>query len=247
MKIIALILLGLNLVACTSSPSQLKSSKQLDDMYISGGTEQYFLASLPHWINFSTWAKCQRDESVRYLNFSNISKSYALDYKQMIHIQHMWNRKMNAYTRSSGGSNVSLKDESFIFNNIYAQVVGGSSDFIVPTFKNISLIWIDPFIGQEKKLAKILQRDDILQGYPVVISNCLSSYEIEAFIQKYELENLGVKSLPAEMFSLYNDSIMPQREFTLYVNKILDKKNITLFGTYQPEQIKGVTKFIKIQ
>jgi hypothetical protein len=247
MKVILLTLFSLFLAACTSGPTKLTNSKQLDDLYISGGTEKYFLATLPHWVNFSPWASCQRDESIRYLNYENISKSFGLGYQKIVHIQHMWNRKLSAYNRSSGGNNVSLKDESFIFNNIYAQVVGGSTDFIIPKFKKISLIWIDPFITQQKKLAKILQREDILKGYPVMISNCLSSYEIESFIQKYELENLGVKVIPAEMFSIYNENIKRKNEFKIHINQILKDKDITLFGTYRPNQIIGVDRFIKIK
>lgn len=219
----------------------------LDNVYISNGVEQYFLGNLPHWMNYSTWGKCKRKEPIRYMNFEIIHKSYGLDYEQAVHMQHMWNRKVYAFRKSSGQDSLPLKDESFIFNNIYAQVQGGSYDFMTPKFKNISLVWIDTFLDNKKRLKRIMQSDQILAGYPILVSHCLSSYEIESLVQDLKLEELGVKVIPAEMFNLYQDNLKTQYEFGLDVEKILKNKNITLFGKSNPETIRGINQFKQVE
>lgn len=234
-------------ISCSTTAERVNITSGMDNVYISNGVEQYFLGNLPHWVNYSCWGKCKRKESIRYMNYQIIHKSYGLDYTQIVHMQHMWNRKVYAFRKSAGQDSLPLKDESFIFNNIYAQVQGGSYDFMAPKFKNISLVWIDPYLKNTKKLKKIIQSDKVLAGYPVLVSHCLSSYEIEALVQELKLEDLGIKSLPAEMFSLYEKEFETGYEFGLNVDEILKNKNITLFGKSNPQTIKGFNQFKKVE
>jgi len=219
----------------------------MDNVYISNGVEQYFLGNLPHWINFSGWAKCQREEPIRYMNFEVLNRSYGLKYYQMVHMQHMWNRKIYAYRRSGGAGNLPLKDEAFIFNNVYAQVIGGSHEFIVPKFKKVSLIWIDEFLNNKGRLRQILNREDVLAGHPVLVTHCLTSYATESLIQELNLEELGAKIISAEMFGLYSSDIKMGQQFGLDVSQILKKKEITLFSKTKPKGIWGINKHKKIE
>lgn len=241
------VLLFFLLLSCSTTDERVNITSGLDNVYISSGVEQNFLGNLPHWINFSKWANCRRSEEIRYMNFEVLTKSYALKYEQIVHMQHMWNRKLYAYKRSGGQGNLPLKDESFVFNNIYAQVIGGSYEFQAPKFKEISLIWIDPFLANKQKIKNILKRDDVLSGHPVIVTNCLSSYDVESLIQELKLDDLGIKILPAEMFNLYNDQGKMGFEFELNVSAILKQKKITLFSSINPPYILGVDKFKKVE
>ena len=73
--------------SCSGPQEAPGNNQNLESVYISGGTEQYFLGTLPHWVNFSPWAKCHRSEAIRYMNFENIAKSYNLKYEQIVYMQ----------------------------------------------------------------------------------------------------------------------------------------------------------------
>lgn len=246
MKLLLSLLFSILFVNCSTTDERVNITSGLDNVYISSGVEQYFLGNLPHWINFSSWAKCRRNESIRYMNYEILKKSYALTYDQMVHMQHMWNRKLYAYKRSGGQGNLPLKDESFVFNNVYAQVIGGSYVFSAPKFNQVSLVWIDPFIENKKKLKQILRSDDVLSGHPVIISHCLSSYAAESLLQELELEDLGIKIIPAEMFSLFDKNIQMGYEFQIDVSQIMKKKKIILYSSEETPYIMGANKFKKV-
>lgn len=247
LKTIQLVLIFSFIVFGCSTSGDRTNGQGLDNVYISGGTEKYFLGNLPHWANFSTWASCHRTDPIRYLNFENIKKSYNLNYESALHMQHMISRKNSAFVKSSGGTQLPVKDEGFIFNNVYAQVLGGSYDFVAPKFKQVSVVWIDPYLGNNKKIKSVLNRSDVLNGHPVIITNCLSSYEVEALIDKLKLEDLGIKIISSEMFSAYNSTMEKENDFTIQLDQIMKNKNISLFAPSNPSQIRGVNKFIKIK
>ncbi len=233
-------------ISCSSN--ELKSTTAvLDEVYISSGVEQFSLGLLPEWANFSKIGSCHRKSSVRYMNFENIHKSFHLDYSQALHLQHMFNRKINAYKLSSGAADLLPKDESYIFHNVYQQVLGGRYDFIVPKFSQVSVVWIDHFLGDLKKLKKIVQRQDVLAGHPILLSDCLSSHELEQLAKKLKIDVLGTKYLSSEMFTIYNRQMEKKSMFIIDLSQILQGKNIKFFGKKRVENIKGEYKFIKLK
>jgi len=235
----------MTIAACSSNPPAVDSTNGLDNVYISGGTEKFFLGHIPHWANFSSWAGCQRSEPIRYLNYNNIKKSYNLNYENALHMQHMINRKILAFVKSTGSTQLPAKDETFIFNNVYAQVLGGSHDFTAPKFGKVSLVWIDPYLTDTGKIKKYFRRDDVLSGHPVIITNCLSSFEVEELIEKLDVEDLGIKIISSEMFSAYGSDMKKKFDFTINLKSLLKKKDITFFGPRIPKQIEGVDKLKK--
>ena len=233
---------------CISCSNYSTSSRPLDlqDVYISSGVEQFFLTAPPHWMNFSNEAACFRKQSVRYLNYENIRKSYNLNYDQMLHLQQMFNRKIFAYRTSTGQEKLSPKDESFIFNNVYQQVLGNSYDFIVPKFKKISLVWIDPYLKDSKKMKEIFKRKDILSGHPILVSLCLTSYELEALAQKAGLEDLGVRYISADMESTFSSDIIKKPSFSIDFDELLKNKDLYFYGVNKLESLSSKVKFIKL-
>jgi hypothetical protein len=230
-----------------SSNSTISTKQLLDNTYISSGVEQFFLTDIPYWANFSTAGSCIRKTPIRYINFETVNKSYDLKYEQILHLQHMLNKKLYAYKSSTGQNSLPPKDISYIFHNVYQQVLGESYEFISPKFKNVSVIWIDPFLNDKKKIKRILNRSDVLKGHPILLSHCLSAYELEELSQSLKLENLGVKYLPAEFSTIYGTKINKNSYFSFNISSLLGDKNITFFGAEESKELTGKYKFIKIK
>lgn len=232
----------------TTRTPHLNSS--LENIYISSGIEQYFLPNLPAWANFSTAGQCFRKSSIRFLDFEKLKKSYDLEYEQMLHLQHLLNRKLYAFKTSSGKRELIPKDEAYIFNNAYQKVIGGSYEFRAPKFKKISVVWIDPFIADKRKIRKIFKRKDVQSGHPILLSHCLNSYELEKLAIELKLDDIGVKYLSAEMLSTYSQSSKEKKlstSFSLLISELLKEKEIKLYSTKDSSEIHGEYHFIKIK
>ena len=83
-------------------------------------------------------------------------------------------------------------------------------------------------------------------GHPILLSHCLSSFEVEELLQQEELDEIGVKVLSAEMFSVFNDQMKTETSFTIDLKQIFKDKKVLFFGPEQPEEIKGVSEVITI-
>ncbi len=235
-------------ISCTSAKQVIESENtNLKDVYISGGTEVFFLGDIPFWANFSSFAKCQRQEPIKYINFENIQKSYNLDYADTVHMQNMLNRKISSYVKASGQRILPSKDETFIFNSVYAQVIGKSYDFTIPKFTRVSVIWIDSFLKDRKELKRIANNSLVLSGHPLFLSHCLNSKQVEQLITDLDIEDLGVKIIASEMFSRYDKNMKAIFDFEIDLSEVLKGKVIYFFGLEKPDQIKGITKFNQLK
>lgn len=242
---ILIILIGSFLAACQSGNIK---KRNMEELYISGGTEKYYLADVPAWSNFSSIGQCRRIEPIRYLNFDNLHKSYSMSYEELIQFQFMMNRKIRAYRQSSGKDQLFLKDESFIFYNTYEQIIGGGRDFQIPKYERVHLIWIDSVLSDNKRLKKLIElmnSSKMQQGYPVLVSTCLSSFELEEFIAKNKLTQLGVKGVSQEMFAPFDDQMNLTTDYRIYFDKLFSGKYIVLYAPWFPKEFIGVEKLEK--
>ncbi len=230
------------LLSCGSTPSQNRDAV-LDQVYMSSGVEKYFHLDIPHWAHFSSAGQCFRSSNTRYLNFDNLSKSLNLNYTQMVHMQYMINRKLFAYKSTTGSKQLPLKDQAFVFNNVHQRVSGGSFDFIVPKFERISVIWIDSFLKDTKKLNKIVRSNKVLSGHPVLMSHCLNSFEMEELAQELKLDELNVKYLSSEMLSIYDQNIKRQTFFSLDISKLFENKKVFFYGKSLSPSLTGEFDF----
>lgn len=240
-------LLLFSLISLTSCQTSVQK-RSMEELYVSGGSEQYYLADLPIWANFSSIGQCRRSESIRYLNFETLNKSYSLTYEELIQFQFMLNRKFKAYKKSSGKEELFLKDESFLFYNTYEQIVGGGRDFLGPKYQKIHLIWIDAVLGNDgmlKKFKKLMQSSKMQEGHPVLVSTCLSSEQLENFIAENKLRELGVKGISQEMFAPYSDQMKLITDYRLYFDKLLPGKFMVLFAPWFPNEFMGIDKLEK--
>lgn len=233
------------LSSCTTTVDTASSNKNPEYVYQGAGIEQYFLPELPVWANFSTLSACRRTNTLRYLNFENLRKSYSLTYSEIVHFQNMFNRKLMQFKKNNPTAPLYLKDEAYIFNNAYQLLIGGSRDFLVPNYKNISLVWIDPYINKKENLKKILNNEQVLSGFPVLVSSCMDSFEIEEYVIKNKLDQFGVRYIGSEMFVPYDTEFNLGTIFSIDFSKIFPDKQLKLYGPYRPNHFKGIKTFIK--
>ena len=215
------------------------------EIYLTSGAEQFFLAELPYWANFSSDGACFRSVPIRYLNFSALKENYNLSYDQMLHLQLMFNRRLNENLKSTGQSLMSPKDEAYVFYNMYQKVIGGSYDFLTPRFKKLSLIWIDPYLSDHKKLVQVVTNEKVLNGFPVLVSECLTSFELEELARDLELDELGVRYFSAEMFSIFSIENKRVPYFHVDISEFFKGKEIQVFSSKEPLAIEGKYLFIK--
>lgn len=240
-----LFLFMLFLIGCTSAVDRASTNKNPEYVYQGAGIEQYFLPELPVWANFSVMGSCRRSSTLRYLDFNNLRKSYSLNYEDIIHFQNMFNRKIIQFKVNNPTATLYLKDEAYIFNNAYQLLIGGSRDFLVPNYKKISLIWIDPYLNKKQSLAKVLNNEQVLSGFPILVSSCLNSFEMEEYVIKNKLDQFGVRYIGSEMFAPFDVDFKLSTMYSLDFSKIFTDKEVVLYGPYRPGHFKGIKKFLK--
>lgn len=175
--------------------------RTIDQYYVSTGVEKYFLSDLPEWANYSVSAGCYRTSEIRYFNIDALMKSYSLTYNDAIQIQATFNDEYLTLKKQTGVT-VGLKEEELVFFKASERVNSKINFFDAPTFKQIHLIWLDEVLKgkkQEEKLKSFLASSTHDNGFPVLISACLTKSEIEA-----KFPNVAIKAISAEMFSVYD-------------------------------------------
>lgn len=235
----------LSCIGCSSSVDKASSIQNPEYVYQGAGIEKYFLPELPVWANFSVSSACRREKDTRYLDFSSLRKSYSLSYSELVNFQHMYNRQIAAFKVNNPTATLYLKDEAYIFNNVYQLLIGGGRDFLVPKYAKISLIWIDPYLTDTSKILNIFKDEKVLEGFPILVTNCMNTQQLEKFISKNGLVKYGVKYIGQEMFTPFKTDFKMGTNYTVDISEILKGKDITLYGKYRPNHLKGVKKFIK--
>ncbi len=201
MRIVYLVLIFVS-VLFVSCSNGLKP-RVVDQYYASTGVEAYFLTDLPEWANYSSTAECFRERRIRYFNIDALMKSFSLTYSEAIQVQATFNEEYLVMKKKTEAS-IGLKDEELIFFKANDKIKNKINFFDAPTFKQIHLVWLDEvLIGkkQEDKLKKFLDSSIHDNGFPVLVSACLTKSEIEA-----KFPDVAVKAISAEMFSVYDSS-----------------------------------------
>ncbi|MBY0413510.1 MAG: hypothetical protein K2Q18_05065 [Bdellovibrionales bacterium] len=206
---LALIILSVLLSSCSTG---LKP-RSVDQFYTSTGVEKYFLSDIPEWANFSQSAGCFRTKGIRYFDLNALMKSYSIKYSEAIQIQASFNEEF-LVLKKQPNITLSLKEEEVLFFKASDKVNSKITFFDAPTFKQIHLVWVDEALKskvQEDRLKNFLQSSVHDNGYPILISACLTKSEVEA-----KFPNSTVKIISAEMFSIYNTE--GERAPNLHIN-----------------------------
>ncbi len=202
-KILPLIALFFNLSLLTSCTTQLKN-RDVTQFYSGMGLEKYFLSEIPSWANFSPAGRCFRSKNLQYLDIGALMKSFNMTYVDALQVQASFNEE---YLNIKKDPNVRLtfKDLEILYFKASQKVAGKIKFFEAPDFSVIHLISVDEILGdktlvREKKLKAFLQSSVHDNGFPILISSCLTKSEIE---EKFPGQSL--KILSAELFSSYNE------------------------------------------
>ena len=203
---------------------------------------RYFLPNLPDWVNFSQTAGCRRKVSIRYLDISNLRRSFSLDYNQGVQFQYMFNKRLEQIRHNQDIKFISFETEEKIFYDVSNKIQSGIVAFRKPSFKKIHLVWIDPLLFHPQKLKDLLNESFMTKGHPVFISMCKSFLEMESFLQKNHMANLNIRIMPLEMFSVFNTQGKMTSAFHLDIPSFFNKKQkLHLFipGSFRPNELAG--------
>lgn len=214
MKKIASLLLIITIVVTASCTTNGLKPRTVDQFYVATGIEKYFLPDLPEWANYNQSAACFRSQTMRYFDLDALMKSYTLKYNDALQIQASFNEEYLEYKKQLKGSQVSLKDEEHIFFRSSDKVNSKIVFFDPPTFKQIHLIWLDDaLVGkkEEDRLKQFMNSTVHDDGFPVLISMCLSKAEVLA-----RFPDMAVKVISAELFSIYD--VEGKRKPNLHIN-----------------------------
>lgn len=239
MKSFLFIISAFILSACNSG---LKP-RAVDQYYASTGVEKYFLSDIPEWANFSQSAGCFRTKGIRYFDINALMKSYSLKYAEAVQVQASFNEEYLGLKKKAEIT-LSLKDEEILFFKASDKVNSKINFFEAPTFKQIHLIWLDEALKgkkQEDRLKQFLQSAVHDNGFPVLISACLTREEIEA-----KFPNLSLKIISAEMFSIYDEEGARLPNLHIALNAFFKPEQKIIFYTQETkktvEDIKGAYK-----
>ena len=197
------------LILTTSCSTQLKS-RDVTQYYSGMGLEKYFLSEIPAWANFSSVGNCFRSKSIQYLDIGALMKSFNLSFVDALQIQATFNEDYLEVKKDSN-LKITFKDLEIIYFKANQKVTGKINFFDAPDFKTIHLIWLDEVLAdktleKEKKLKNFLQSDVHNNGFPILVSACLTKSEITE-----KFPGLSAKILSAELFSSFDNlgSVIP--------------------------------------
>src|SRR5665648_237885 len=115
-------LLLLILYSCSNGEVR-QASRQAP--YRTSGIEQFFLPELPTWANHSASGQCFKKHSFQYLDFTKLSKTYQLNYSDLVELQAQYNERLEAYFRSTAVRFLKPVEEASFFSNTIENVKGG--------------------------------------------------------------------------------------------------------------------------
>jgi hypothetical protein len=214
------------LVSCTTS----RSTTNLDRAYQATGMNQYFLADLPKWANFSESTACYRKEPIRYLDFGALMKSFSLNYHQASQIQAYFNQSYLNVVQSPQ-MKMTLTDEDRMFNESLQKVQNKIPFFEAPTFHTIHLIHFDDYYQTKNTLSQLLEflKSSVNDsGVPILVSSCLSTLEVQKLLQDVSFKIIG-----AEFFSPFTKEGVLKPLMSLDLDAFFEPKQKLLFFTKQ--------------
>lgn len=227
--LVYLILFSFLLSGCSSA---LKP-RNVEEFYVSSGIEKYFLSDIPEWANFSQTAGCFRTKGIRYFNIDSLMKSYSLKYPEAIQIQATFNEEFLQLKKTTKAT-LSLKDEEVLFFKSSEKVNSKINFFDAPTFKQVHLIWLDEALSgqkQEERLRNFLQSSVHDNGYPVLVSACLTKAEVDA-----KFQGLALKVISAELFSIYDEAGDKKPNLHVNIGAFFKPEQKLIFYTQQPKK-----------
>jgi hypothetical protein len=190
----------LTLISCGSG--ELKKDLDHTTTYRTSGVEQFFLAELPSWANFSSSGSCFKESSFHYMDFSKLKEAYQLSYLEMIELQAQFNERLETYFRSAAVRFIKPVEEASFFSNTLEQVRGGVRSLKLPNVKEVEVIWFEGLAPDELK--KMAQSDRFNEKLPVLFSSCHSHQGLTQWLMQEKLDNVGFRLITAEWLNPFS-------------------------------------------
>ncbi len=234
-----LLIINIILISCSSPSKKLNLGQYKDTKSTS-----YLLPMTPNWINFSITGECHRKNNIQYINIKNLKNSFSLNYQKSIHLQYILNQEIENRKNKYKTSILTIDEENKIFFYSLAKVRTGFKDFQIPSYHRIHLIWIDPFLKDDKRkneLKTIMKSKIMDQGHPVFVSLCHNKTEMVDIKNKLNLNDLDIKMLSTEFFSPFNKEGKLIPLIFLNFNLFFKNKQLYMFTKKKliPKEFKG--------
>ena len=200
--------------------------------------EKFFLGMLPTWGHISFAGRCLKNSNIKYLNFSNLQKSYAISLQQAYFLQHQFNAELNKILMESGRTSIGLKDESALFHQEREKAMLERSLFVMPEYEKVVIIPIDFLLSHQdgkkadpriKKLTDFLESDQLDFGPLIFLSHCLDAQQTKKFLEENKLNQYSSAIISNEFFSPYQKNFELGYHFQIHINELLKDKQIRIY------------------
>lgn len=194
--------------------------------YVTSGVEQFILAEVPNWANFSTEGKCYKSSSFQYLDFSKASLAYKLNYHELIELQAQYNEKLENYFKTAKVRFLKPVEESSFFSNTLEQVRSGIYRLKLPNVSEVDVIWLESYIKENRiaDLVKFMQSDRYAEKLPILFSSCFSRQVMNEWITQNALDQVGFYIISAEWLSPFSSDLKPIPGIALDLKELIDPK-----------------------
>lgn len=240
-------------VGCTSVDKPVSGtdfSLRSDRKAVSSLFQEFFLAPISQWQNFSYEGKCFRESQESYLDWHKLMSSFSFKYFDTMEVQRQYNKKIYEKTKNTSIGKVLLQDRHLILAGVIDGIKAEKYSILLPKFDRINLIWVDNILQDKSKknIHDFFQKDFFESGYPMLISFCFSSSYIENYLAKNMIDNFPGAILGSESFSIFDLEGKRHPYFSLNFSSLFsnDKKLYMYIPHGQPLPIgfKGSLKEI---
>ncbi|MBI2519789.1 MAG: hypothetical protein HYV97_05215 [Bdellovibrio sp.] len=244
---LACIFLMITIWSCTYTKKNLDSGdnrRDLNAYYIPSDVVKYLLPEVPTWANISLSGACHRLESVRYFDVKEVSGSYNISYFDILQAQINFNQEKQNVLRVARLApdlppkmEVGLppKQEELLFYQALDRAQAKFYSFKVPTFKRINFLWIDPLLVwsgeagavptlKPQIVQSLLNHNWAQSGHPVIISFCLTSLDLEKFLEQEKVADHNIRILGADAMTPFRPDLSMGTGAKLFIEGFFAKE-----------------------
>lgn len=210
------------------------SRKNIDEYYVPSGTARYILPQVSTWFNYSQTAGCFREQVTKSLDYTQLKKSFGITYDRAVQLQIGFNQERLLTMQQAQVKVLPLREEERLFFATSEKVQSNVNYFKAPQFDRAHLVWVDP--AQQKPallntLKHYLSSDIMNLGYPVFLSLCMTSGELNRFVRR-KLKVGTFRAIGFEALNQYNPSSERVPGQFLYLDELFKKSTKLYF--YSP-------------
>lgn len=192
-------------ILVVSSCSQV-TRKNIDEYYVPSGTARYILPQVSTWFNYSQTAECFRDEVTKSLDYTLLKQSFGIDYERAVQLQIGFNLERYQTMQKAQVNVLPLREEERLFFSTSDKIQSNVSYFKAPKFGRAHVVWVDPAKQKPATLTTLkhfLSSDIMGLGFPVFVSLCMTSHELDRFVRN-KLKIGTYKVIGFEALNQYN-------------------------------------------